>query len=327
MNSDYTGGLAGRTILITGISGFVGANLARALVAHGAVVHGLVRSATSLWRLADIMPRLALHTADLNEPAPLMEAVVSVRPEFVFHLASSHGHPMDAAARRTMLETAVVGTANLLDALRRVPFSRFVHVGSSLEYGPRSRPLRESDCPRPVTFRGVAKAAAMLLCQQFAWETGRPVVMLRPFSVYGPWEGVERLVPTAVLACLRGEAVNLTQPGVSHDMIHVADVVEACLMALGTPAAVGQVFNVGSGEQVTNEALVAAVQQTAGLPIRVHVGCFPHGPADTPHWVADIRKARRLLGWQPSRSLAGGLSETVAWFREHLDLYPPAGFP
>jgi nucleoside-diphosphate-sugar epimerase len=320
MSREHRGPQAGQRVLITGITGFIGANLARALVAGGARVHGVVRPAASLWRLADIAADLTLHVADLNDGPALRTAMLAARPEYVLHLAFPHGHPSDAATRGSMLASGVLGTANLLEALRQAEFGRLVHVGSSLEYGPRRRPMRESDTLRPVTFRGVAKAAATLLCQQFATEPGHPVVMLRPFSVYGPWESAHRLVPTAVRAALWGEAMDLTQLGVRHDAVHVLDVVDASLLALAAPKAVGQVINVGSGEQVTNEAIVEAVQRSTGRPIRVRVGAFPPRPPDTTCWVADIRKARILLGWQPTLSLLDGIQQTVAWFLDHPEL-------
>jgi nucleoside-diphosphate-sugar epimerase len=221
-----------------------------------------------------------------------------------------------------MLQTGVLGTANLLEAVSTIPLERLVHLGSSLEYGPRDRPLLESDRLEPRTFRGAAKAAATLLCQQFARSDHCSVVVLRAFSVYGPWEAGTRLVPTAILAALRHHDMNLTGPGHRRDLVFVQDVVEACLLAVQAEPIAGEIINVGSGRQWANEEIVAQVQAISGQRIRVQAGNYPPSPSDTGYCVADIEKAKRLLGWKPRHTLQSGLEETVTWFRRHLDLYP-----
>ena len=309
--------LAGKRVLVTGASGFIGANLVRALLDQDAQVHAVVRSPAGSWRLQEVLHRITAHAADITDGDAVKAAVRQSRPDFVCHLAATHGHPMDAGGRARALQVSVMGTSNLLEAVRESECCRFVHVGSSLEYGPRSRPLRETDPLLPTTFRGVVKAASMLLCLQFWREQVRPVVMLRPFSVYGPWESPERLIPTAIRAALDGLPLDLTAPGIRRDPVFVADVVQACLLALTEPRAVGQVINVGSGQQVTNEQIVEAVQIATGRTLHIRVGAHQPHPPDTTCWVADIRRAARLLHWAPSYTLDQGLRATVEWHQRH----------
>lgn len=314
----------GEQVLLTGAAGFIGANLARELVRQGAELHALVRHETDLWRLEEISSEVRLHRADLRDAADLEGAVRSARPEIIFHLAAPGGHPSGPRERRECLETNVLGTANLLKALEPMEVRRFVHAGSSLEYGPRNRPLRESDRCEPVTHRGAAKAAASLLCLQLARSTGRPLVVLRIFSVYGPWEQPGRLVPTAVRAALTGETMDLTGPGICRDLVYVEDVLEAFLLAARAEVAPGEIINVGSGRQWDNHQVVEKVEAISGRRIRARVGAFPRRPPDTAHWVADTTQARRLLGWEARHSLSAGLEKTVRWFRTHLRAYDEA---
>lgn len=310
----------GRCVLVTGAAGFIGANLTRGLFHRGARVHAVVRATTELWRIEEILSSIAVHTLDLTDACGVDRIIEEIRPEVIYHLAASGGHPRNREGREQMLRAVVQGTANLLEATAALPGLRFVHVGSSLEYGPRATPLVETDALRPTTFRGAAKAAATLLCQQAVRSHGHPIVVLRPFSVYGYWER-GRLIPTAILAALRGRPLSLTSPGYRRDLVFVEDVVEACVDAVERDSAVGEIVNVGSGEQWSNEEVVDTVQALCGVRVPVRVGAHPASCSDTDHWVADIRKAKELLGWKPRHTLRQGLKRTIAWFRLNAELY------
>jgi nucleoside-diphosphate-sugar epimerase len=145
--------------------------------------------------------------------------------------------------------------------------------------------------------------------------------MLRLFSVYGYWEASTRLIPAAIMAALRNREIALTPPGYQRDLIFVEDVVEACLLAVEAEKAVGEILNVGSGEQWSNEQVVEMVQAVCGRRFGVRVGAYPARPSDTTHWVADNRKAQELLGWKPRHMLRSGLEKTIAWFRLHRAAY------
>jgi nucleoside-diphosphate-sugar epimerase len=310
----------GKRVLVTGAAGFIGANLTRELVRRGAHVHAIVRATTELWRIEQIRPSIAVHTVDLTDACGVDRVVEQTRPEVLYHLAASSGHPHSRVGREEMLRTAVQGTANLLEATASLTYRCFVHLGSSLEYGPSARPHGEADALRPTTFRGAAKAAATFLCQVAARSDGRPIVVVRPFSVYGYWER-GRLVPTAILSALRSQPIALTSPGYRRDLVFVEDVVEACVRVVDRDSAVGEIVNIASGKQWSNEEVVDTVQALCGTQVPVRVGAYPASCSDTDHWVADISKARELLGWEPRHALRQGLEKTIAWFRLNAGLY------
>lgn len=305
--------LRDRRVLVTGAAGFVGANLTRELIHRGADVHAIVRPASQLWRIADIAPRLKLYAVDLVDRQELQKNVEQARPAFIFHLARhSGGHP-SPASRPEALATNIVGTANLLETTASLDVVRLVHTGTWLEYGVSDRPLKESDLPMPLSFHGATKAAATLLCQQSAREHRRDVVVLRLFSVYGPWEAPTRLIPSAIRAALGNQEMALTAPGYRHDWIYVEDVVQACVRALQAESVGGEIINVGSGEQWSNEDVLDVVQAVCGREIRTRVGAYAARPWDRAHCLADIGKARQLLGWAPRHSLRKGIEKTVEW--------------
>jgi nucleoside-diphosphate-sugar epimerase len=312
--------LRGQRILVTGAAGFIGSVLCRALLAAGAEVYGLVRPSTQPWRLADLSGRLQLEPIDLLNRAELRQRVANLRPRFVFHLAVQGVDP----ARRVphdMLAVSLFGTHNLIEALSDHPPDRIVHVGSSTEYGHKAQPMSETDLLEPVSIHGVGKAAASLLALQAARAQGLPVVVLRLFTIYGPWESAHRFIPTVIRAGLTGEAIRLTLPGYSHDFVYVDDAVEACVSALSAHLEPGEVFNVGSGRQATNEAVVAEIGRALGTPILVDPRPFTANVWDTPHWVADPSRAAQRLRWRARHSLTEGLTQTVAWFRGHQAFY------
>jgi nucleoside-diphosphate-sugar epimerase len=312
--------LRGKRVLVTGASGFIGANLTRKLLYNGADIHALIRPNPNLWRIEEIIPRITLHQVDLTDFEMLRETVNQIQPEVIFHLAAGRAST-SFQDRLATLQANIFGTFNLLEATTPLNYLRFIHIGSSLEYGTRRRPLKESDRLEPKTFFGVNKAAATLLCQQFAQANQRPIVLLRLFSVYGYWESPTRLIPTAIMAALRNQEIALTPPGYHRDLIFIEDVLDACLRALQAEGVAGEIINVGSGQQWSNEQVVEMVQTISGQKVSVRVGEYPARASDATYWVSDKRKAKRSLGWEPRHTLHEGLKKTIAWFRLHQKAY------
>ncbi len=305
--------LFAKRVFVTGASGFLGTNLVRRLIESGAEVHALVRPSSDMWRLRDVLTRITLHRADIRRQDELRGILRLVAPEFIFHLAARGVSRCDSD-RRELFEANVVGTANLLEASSPLDYERFVHLGGSSEYGSNARPMSENDRLEPVTAYGASKAAASLLCRQFARSEDRRLVILRPFSVYGPWEPATRLIPTAIMAALHGRDMALTPPGIRRDLVFVDDVIDSCLAAAERDVAPGEIVNIGSGREWSNEEVVAAAEALCGRKIRVRLGEYPVRASDAPHWVAEIRKAERVLGWAPTHSLDEGLEKTIAWW-------------
>lgn len=309
--------LRGARVLVTGASGFLGANLCRTLLEAGAAVHAAVRTTSDLFRLGDLGGRIVVHRFDLCDGEATARVIRDARPGLVFHSAAHttrHGEWTTA----DVVANTVMATARLLDALAATGCERLVHVGSSLEYGPADHPHAEDEALRPTTLRGATKAAAAMLVLQRAKEGAAPAVVVRAFSIYGPWEPGHRLVPTAIRAAFTGEVLPLTAPGLRRDYVFVDDVCDACLRAALADGVMGEAINAGTGVQTSNEALVAEVERATGRRVNVAAGAFPARATDRGFWAADIGKARRLLGWAPAHDLARGLGKSVRWFEQHF---------
>lgn len=207
-----------------------------------------------------------------------------------------------------------MGTVHLLQACERVGFDLFINTGSSSEYGIKERPMREDDPALPLGDYGVAKCAAAMFCRSEAVLKGLPVVTLRLFSPYGPWDDQRRLIPYLIRSLSAGETPRLSTPGSVRDFIFIDDVLDLYESVAGSAVVPGGIFNAGSGRQHT-------IGEVAGILHRIIGGPEPAWGEERPQrpepetWVADISKTVSGFGWQPSRSLENGLERTVEWFR------------
>jgi nucleoside-diphosphate-sugar epimerase len=308
--------LSGKRAFVTGATGMVGATVVRTLLAAGVEVHALVRANSSRWRIAGIDGRIETHVGDLTDSPSLDRAVRASKPEVVFHFATARTDPASAQS------VNVNGLGNLLRATEAIDYDRLVVASSSLVCGKHEKPLDEDCEVNPTEFFGKSKAAAETLAREFSRTTRKPVVMLRLFSVYGDWEAPHRLIPTAILAALTGRPISLTVPGIRRDLIFVHDVAEALCIAAG-PVAItpGEIINVGTGAQTANEETVRLIESEIGRTIEIADSEYPPRTTDTDHWVADTRKAKRILGWEARTTVGGGIRKTVDWMRENLAPY------
>ena len=302
-------------VVVTGAAGFIGAAFVHALVGDGCAVTAVVHPRTDAWRLADLTTRITLELTDLHDVATLSAAMRRAGPRLVIHAAAGGGHPTDRPGREAAWRDTVLATASLWDCLDGLGVERVVHLGSPLECAPDDRPLREDDPLAPETARGVLKAAALLTARQRAEELGVPVVVARVFSAYGPGEPGSRLVPT-VLRCLRsGAPFRITAGTARRDFVHVDDVVDACLLAATRSLPAGEILNIGTGVETSNDELVALAEEVTGQTLVRDDRPFARRPADRAHCVADVTKTARLLGWRAGIGLADGLARTYATAR------------
>lgn len=306
-----------KRILLTGGTGFVGACLARRLLAEGHEVHLLVRPGYRPWRLAGIRDAVALHEAPMADMEAMRRLMASVRPHWVFHLAAHGAYSWETDAFR-IAQTNVLGTVCLLEAALDAGCEAFVHAGSSSEYGLKDHAPSEYEWLDPNSAYAATKAAATLYCRHAALARQARVVTLRLYSVFGPYEDPNRLVPKLITNGLRGEWPPLADPNVARDFVYVDDVADAFLAAATTPGAVpGAVYNVGTGKQTTIGEAVVLVRHLLDIAAEPRWGGMAPRSWDTTIWVADPARIRRELGWAPRHSFEEGMRQTIRWFREN----------
>lgn len=306
-------------VLVTGASGFVGANLARHLVISGQEVHLLVRKNSDLWRLADLLPDVHIHTADLSDQQTVNTILSDCRPQQTFHLAVHGAYPQQTDPR-AMVHANLLGTMNLVEAALASGCEVIVNTGSSSEYGFKDHAPLETERPEPNSHYAVTKAAATMYCQYVATSRKVHIPTLRLYSVYGPYEEPTRLMPTLILRGLQGEWPPLVSPDIARDYVYIDDVVSA-YQAAGNPQSDGAaIYNVGSGVQTTLGEVAAVAQRVLAINAEPVWGSMEARVWDASVWVSDPSKLKACLNWRPKVDFAGGFSTTVDWFRQHPDL-------
>jgi nucleoside-diphosphate-sugar epimerase len=285
----------------------------------GHEVHVTVRETSDCWRIADLGDDLRSHCCDLGDQESVSAMVQQVRPEAVCHLATYGGFSFqkDSGA---IFRSNFTGTMNLVRACEKIDPSCFINTGSSSEYGIKCRPMEEGDLLEPVGDYGVIKAATTLFCRSEAVEKGFPLVTLRIFSPYGPWDDPKRLVPYVIVSLLHGRVPALSNPAFVRDYIYIDDVVNAYLAVLKADIKPGCIYNVGSGVQSSLGEVVGCIGELLPQPEPVW-GATDQQRAEPHCWVANRTRITRDFGWQPSIGLREGLAETVAWMQENIRFY------
>ncbi len=201
-----------KRVIITGATGFVGANLARRLLREGHEVHLLVRPKHAVWRIEEIRQDVRLHELQLHDVAAVTRVVSEIRPEWIFHLAA-HGAYSQQIDLEQMVLTNINCTINLVNACLKTGFEAFVNTGSSSEYGFKDHAPAESDPLEPNSHYAVTKAAATMFCRYTAQSRGVHLPTLRLYSVFGPYEDPRTVVADTHSAGIEGGAASFGGSG------------------------------------------------------------------------------------------------------------------
>jgi len=309
-----------RVYLITGATGFIGCCLLRRLVNNDEKVHIIIRKEAKLWRIKDILDKATYHISDLSDPGELEKIVAIAHPDIVYHLAAYGAYSYQNEPDK-IVRTNILGTWNLLKAASVIDYELFVNTGSSSEYGFKKNPMKETDLLEPASCYAVAKCSQTLLCSHIAREEKQPIVTLRPFSVYGPYEERTRFIPALMKSLYNKIPLKLVSPEIARDQIYADDVVDAYLLIDRLKKFPGEIFNIGTGTQSTIKDVVETAVKVTGRTTDFKWGGMRQRMWDTANWTADITKAGKLLGWRPKIDLEKGLSSTWEWFKEHSAFY------
>lgn len=306
-------------MLVTGAGGFIGSQLVERLVELGAEVRGFFRytSGGGLGWIehadADIRKALDPVLGDLRDADAVQRAVQGT--DLVFHLGALIGIPYSYVHPRETFDTNVAGTFNVVTAVRDHDVSLLVHTSTSETYGTATYvPIDEKHPLQAQSPYSATKIAADKLAESFHHSFAVPLTTVRPFNTYGPRQSPRAVIPTIASQALHGASVVLGNLTPIRDFTYVADTVEGFIRA-ATVAAIGQTFNLGSGEEISIGGLVELVGEILGKELRVEHDPRRDRPeaSEVDRLLADNTRAREVLGWEPTVSLRGGLSRTLEW--------------
>lgn len=308
--------------LITGAAGFIGSNLLRRLVSDGVQVSIFLRKDSNTWRIADVLDKVTAYDVDLRDASGVKKAVSEIQPEVIFHLATAGVYGGVAASDTDLIETNLLGFVNLVSALDEIPYKALVNTGSSSEYGIKTSPMKEGDLCEPMNTYGVTKLAATLYASFIAKTKNKPIVTLRVFSPYGPYDDHRRLVSSVCLALARGVSPTLANPATVRDFTYIDDLVELFLEAAEKAAVVrAEIFNAGSGREHTSEEVVNLIKKQIGNTIEFVWGATSPRPWESPKWEADTSNVFETFKWRPRYSLEEGIKKTAEWFTRNQSFY------
>lgn len=311
-----------RKILITGGTGFVGANFVRTFLGLGDDVHLIVRPESNFWRIEDIKNSVTLHYVDLLNASELEAFIIGLKPEIILHFATYGAYPGRQQDVKLTADTNVLGTMYLANAASKIPCKCFINTGSSSEYGEKNCPMSEDDLLEPNNLYGITKAAGTLYCQFLAKSMELPMVTMRLFSVYGYFEDVRRLMPAVALAGLNRKVFTSPSPSLVRDFIFIEDVISAYMKVIDSIGDIrGNIFNIGSGMQHSIAEVADGAGKALGYDIKTEYGNAAAKQHEPKQWVADISKAKKILHWEPAFSLEKGIAKNIAWFQNHISLY------
>jgi UDP-glucose 4-epimerase len=313
--------LAGIRVLVTGATGFIGSHLTRRLVDNGAQVHALTSTVSSVYpvRLVDIRDRITLHGGNLNDSGAMASVVERSDPKVVFHLgAYTHvGKSWDRVDE--CIQTNIHGTVNLLQALARSNYERFVYTSTSEVYGDVEVPFREDSVVDPLSPYAVSKYAGERFCRMLHRGRSWPIVVVRPFNAYGPAQSPDRVIPEIIVKALRRERLAMTDGLQTREFNYVEDLTDGFVKAALVEGIEGDVFNIGGGEEVSMRDLARTILEIMGDPIVPEFGALPNRPTEIWSMRSDVEKARKILGLEPARPLREGLEQTITWYRRELE--------
>jgi len=317
--------------LVTGAAGFIGSQVAEALLAGGHAVTGVDC-------FTDYYPRrlkeLNLAPARDHQDFTLVEQDLAAADlaamldgvEAVIHMAAQAGVRKSWGADFAhYTHNNITATQKLLEAAKGADLKRLVYASSSSVYGDTTDlPMREGSACWPVSPYGVSKLAAEHLCGLYHRNFGVPTVSLRFFTVYGPRQRPDMAFHRFIRAMLTGGDIRLFGDGEqSRDFTFVSDIAEATISAALTPGVEGQVFNLGGGARVSVNQVIGWLEEITGGRAKVHRREVAKG--DVRDTEADTSRARELLGFAPAVDLREGLAREAEWVREMLPELERAG--
>jgi len=316
--------------LITGVAGFIGSSLARALLSQGDEVRGIDNFSTGKRaNLAEIINQIDFREIDLLNLDALRDVCRGV--DYIFHEAAIPSVPKSVLDPLGSNRANVDGTVHLLIAARDAKVKRVVYAASSSAYGDTpTLPKHEGMIPSPNSPYAVAKLASEYYMTSFYRCYGLETVSLRYFNIFGP-----RQDPTSpysgVLAKFITQMLNGEQPTIfgdgtqSRDFTYIQNAVDANLLAVKAPSSqvAGHVFNVATGKRADLNQAFQLLKKITGYTGEVKYA--PERAGDVKHSLADLSRTKKHLGYKPKVDFEEGLRRTVDWYREQVQ--PPLENP
>lgn len=320
---------ANKTVVVTGAGGFIGSALVERLVADGAQVRAMLRYTSRAERgcldyiSESVMNEVELIFGDVRDIDAMRE--ISRGADSIFHLAALVGIPYSYEHPQEVIDTNIMGTANVLIVARELgTLERIVLTSTSEVYGSALRtPIDEQHPLQAQSPYSATKIASDSLGLSFYRSFGMPITLVRPFNAYGPRQSARAVIPTIISQALSGTTLRLGAVDTIRDFTFVEDTARGFVAVASSDAALGEVVNLGSGVDVSIRDVIHQVAQIVGHELEIVVEDRRVRPekSEVSRLQAESSKARDLAGWRAEIPLDEGLRRTTQWIEAHLDAY------
>lgn len=324
MKSGALNALKDQKILVTGATGFIGTHVAAKCAEQGSMVYALADTSTPQnWKKNypefKKLSAVKFFNCSLLDLESLKAFLSEAQPSKVIHLAASVNLERSFDIAQKNVQTNILGTLNLLEALKTVLVDRFVFLSTVEVYGENKIPFEERQRELPPSPYAISKLAAEHFCRYYSRLHQIPVTILRVSTCYGPGQGEKRIVPSVILSCLKKNSVRVSHPDQERDFVYVEDVAEGIVKSLVSHQAVNEVINLGSERSVSIREIVSTVKKITQSDSQVFYGTVPQREMEMKRWSSSSVKARKILGWRAKTSLNDGLKKTIRWYRARLE--------
>ena len=310
-------------ILITGASGFIGSNLIHNLLLKEKKISILIRKKSNLWRLKNVLPKLEKYVIDFEDQKSLKSIIKKIEPDIVFHLATYGTYPFQNNLEE-MSKTNIIGSVNLMNVCAGIGnLKRFVNFGSSFEYAFNKNGIQETNSINPISPYAITKSAQSSFGKYFNENSILPIVTIKPFTAYGPYESPGRLVSDIMTSIVKKKILKLSSPLPRRDFIYIDDLINAIKKSSKIKNIEGEIFNIGAGKAYSIKDIVLLASKITNKKIELSWGNKEkeHSIEKQYNNFANIKKAEKLLDWKPKYSIQTGLLKTYRWYMKNSLLY------
>ena len=324
-----------KKIYITGGAGFIGSHLIEHLVKKGHHVKTLVPyNIENSWGWIDtfdknIKKNIEVISGDICDQNIIFKTVKKI--DILFHLAALISIPYSYISPRSYMSTNILGTLNLLEAIKTSPVESFVQTSTSEVYGSSQYlPINEKHSLNAQSPYAASKIAADQLCLSYYRTFNLPIVILRPFNTFGPRQSLRAVIPTMILQTIKNNKnIKLGNLTTKRDFSYISDTVEGFQSCIGNKKCIGEVINLGTGLSLSMRKTLEIIQLKLGKKLNVEIEKKRLRPkkSEVTQLVSSNIKAKKILGWKPKFSnLNGfkrGLENTITWFKnpENIKYY------
>jgi len=306
-------------ILVTGGAGFIGSEVVSQLVKKGSIVTVLDNFSSGKRKyLPKTMKNLHIMKGDIRDEKLVKKSTTD--QEAVIHLAALPFIPDSYYFPTNFFSVNTIGSVNMIwNSIKSKTVETFIHISSSEVYGSAQFvPMDENHPTVPHSTYAVSKLAGDRAAFTLHKENGFPIVVLRPFNSYGPRYTEPYIIPEIMNQILSGnKRISLGNVNVSRDFTYVQDTADAIIRSVSERKAVGEIINVGSGEEISIRDLANMIAKISHTKIKIHYDETRERPYDVNRLVCNNKKASNFLKWKPKISLQKGLSLTYNWAQKN----------